>query len=207
VANPRRTSGNRSFALVSRLIQEKNLYRLAAAYQLYRKLSEQLEMEPWPLRCYGDGPLEDFLRDQPGIEICGFIQPSDLPAQLARASALVLPSTFEPWGVVVHEAASAGLGLLLSRNVGASVHLLQDGYNGWLFDPLNVADIARAMLRFASLPPEGAENISRASSSLALQYTPARWAAYLLERSAELIEQQLPTSSKAIQLGSNSARK
>ena len=41
---------------------------------------------------------------------------------------------FEPWALVVHEAASAGRLILASENVGAVPHLVQPGYNGYIFD-------------------------------------------------------------------------
>ena len=65
-----------------------------------------------------------------GVEMLGFVQPDDLPAVLERAGCLVLPSRFEPWGVVVHEAAAAGLPIVCTPVCGAATRLVLDGYNG-----------------------------------------------------------------------------
>ena len=47
------------------------------------------------------------------------MQPEDLLAFMSTGKAFVLPSTFEPWGVAVHEFAAAGYPLILSDAVGA----------------------------------------------------------------------------------------
>jgi glycosyltransferase involved in cell wall biosynthesis len=44
-----------------------------------------------------------------------------------------MPSKKEPWGVVLHEMAIAGLPLLASENVGAASAFLREGENGKVF--------------------------------------------------------------------------
>ena len=45
----------------------------------------------------------------------------------------LMPSSFEPWGVVVHEHAAAGFPLLLSDAVGAGERFLEAPRNGTAF--------------------------------------------------------------------------
>ena len=47
----------------------------------------------------------------------------------------------EHWGVVVHEAAAAGLPLLLSNTTYAGTHFLVEGINGYSFDENNYKDL------------------------------------------------------------------
>lgn len=110
----------RSFLFVGRYIPEKGIDTLATAYRQYR----DLVAHPWPLICAGAGPLHQALRDCGAVER-GFVQPKDLPAVMAGAAAFILPSLFEPWGVVLQEAAAAGLPLIASHACGAAVHLLR----------------------------------------------------------------------------------
>ena len=70
---------------------------------------------PWPLVCAGAGPLVDTVSDFASSNI-GFVQPEQLPDLMAGATAFVLPSRIEPWGVVLHEAASSGLPLVTAPN-------------------------------------------------------------------------------------------
>jgi glycosyltransferase involved in cell wall biosynthesis len=50
---------------------------------------------------------------------------------LAACDVLVLPSRFDGWGVVLNEAASAGLALVASEKVGAAYHLIEPGLTGF----------------------------------------------------------------------------
>jgi glycosyltransferase involved in cell wall biosynthesis len=167
----------KAFLFSGRLIPEKGLDVLASAYRRYRELAAS----PWPLLICGEGPWRYRLANKPGIELLGFIQPSRLPETFALASCLILPSRFEPWGVVVHEAVAAGLTVLASTEVGSTVHLVQDGYNGALFAPGDVCRLAELMLTYSNHSDERRHRMAGNSMSLGRQFTPARWASYLLE--------------------------
>ena len=168
------------FLFVGRLVESKGADVLAAAYRTYR----QATPDPWPLLVSGTGPMADVLAEVPGVEMLGFVQPPDLPAVFSRAGCLVTPSRFEPWGVVIHEAASAGLPVICSTACGASTRLVLDGYNGTVVPAGNAERLAEAMARMAA----GADValMGRRSSELAAQFTPQRWAGYLLDRVAAL---------------------
>lgn len=169
----------RSFLFIGRFVSEKGVDQLVRAYQCYREKS----VDSWPLICCGAGPLRSRLEGRAGICVEGFVQPDRLREMLATSGCLVLPSTIEPWAVVVHEAASAGLLVLASRNVGASVHLVQDNYNGHVFDDRDVKGLAALMSQVSKLTDARLDTMSRASHLLSKQFTPARWADTLLEAS------------------------
>src|SRR5438105_5956296 len=118
----------RIFLFVGRLTEIKGLVILMDAYERYRTGS----LRPWSLRIVGSGPLSSSVEGRPGVEHLGFVQPADLPRIMWSATSLILPSNFEPWGVVVHEGTIAGLIPICSDRVGAAVHLVQDGYNGYV---------------------------------------------------------------------------
>jgi glycosyltransferase involved in cell wall biosynthesis len=167
----------RSFLFIGRFVTEKCVDTLVNAYSEYR----QRNPEPWPLICCGAGPLQYLLESKAGIHIEGFVQPDRLPNILASAGCLILPSEFEPWALVVHEAASAGMVVLASEKVGAVPHLVQPGYNGFIFDSGDVAGLAGLMSRVAALNDARLDDMSRASFALSRQYSPKRWADMLLE--------------------------
>lgn len=160
-----------TFLYVGRYAPEKGLDTLAEAYRIYCGQVER----PWRLVCAGAGPLRETLVAA-GAEDRGFVQPSDLPALIGEAAAFVLPSRFEPWGVVAHEAAASGLPLILSDACGAGVHLLRDLHNGFLFAAGNAAALARAMVRMHGSTSERRQAFGGASHELSKQYTPQRWA-------------------------------
>ncbi len=68
------------------------------------------------------------------------------------ADVFALLSTWEPWAVVVNEAAACGKPLVLSSQVGAAADLLRDGENGALVPSGDVAVAASALRRLAADP-------------------------------------------------------
>jgi glycosyltransferase involved in cell wall biosynthesis len=173
-----------TFLFVGRLVPDKAIDALAAGYARYRDTVK----EPWPLLVAGTGPQEDLLRPVEGVEMLGFVQPDALPDLFGRAGCLVLPSRYEPWGVVIHEAAAAGLPVVCSRACGASTRLVLDGYNGVVVTPGDGPALTGAFSRISELSDEELLEMGRASESLALQYTPERWARNLMRRIPQLRE-------------------
>jgi glycosyltransferase involved in cell wall biosynthesis len=167
----------RAFLFIGRFVEEKGIDVLIEAYRRYRETAH----DPWPLICCGAGPLQDRLEEQPGIEMRGFVQPEHLPRVLGSAGCFVLPSRFEPWAVVVHEAVTAGLPVLASDRVGSVVHLVQPGFNGFIFDWDDVRGLAGLFGRISTLTQSRLEDMADASHMLSRQFSPVRWADTLLQ--------------------------
>ncbi len=140
------------FLSVSRFIEKKNLFRLLEAYGLYR---QNVPGEAWDLVLCGSGPLEAKLKEAArhltGVHFPGFKQVDELPYYYGLAEVFIIPSShFEQWGLVVNEAMAAGLPVLVSRACGCAVDLVQDGVNGFTFDPYDVQGLAQLMVRMSS---------------------------------------------------------
>ena len=102
------------------------------------------------LELCGTGPLEGELRaiaEREGVPVrfTGYVSPDDLPGVYARADALALVSTYEPFGVAVREAAAAGLPIVCTRTAGAAGDVAVDGENAILVDPRDGDSIAAAL--------------------------------------------------------------
>jgi glycosyltransferase involved in cell wall biosynthesis len=171
-----------AFLFVGRLVEDKAIDVLAAAYERYRASVA----DPWPLVVAGIGPEAARLDALKGVEMLGFVQPDELPAVFARSGCLVLPSRIEPWAVVVHEAVSAGLPVVCTRACGASTRLVLDGYNGAVVPPGDAVSLSRALARIGGASGSDRRAMGAASQSLSRQFTPARWASMLLSRVPEL---------------------
>ena len=167
----------RSFLYVGRLVREKGLSILVRAYRDYRQSVD----DPWPLLIAGTGPEAHLFDGVVGVRMLGFLQPQQLPEAMWRATVAICPSLFEPWGVVVHEATAAGLIVVCSEAVGAGVHLVQDGFNGFVVPTGDASDLTRAMTVLSDAPEERLDAMSRGSAVLSQQYSPERWAQYVLE--------------------------
>ncbi|OAM87875.1 glycosyltransferase family 4 protein [Termitidicoccus mucosus] len=169
-------AGRRAFVFVGRCVESKGALVLAEAYRRY---AGQVK-EPWPLRVAGTGPLQVALQEA-GALCAGFVQPEKLPGLMNQTGVLVLPSLFEPWGVVVHEAASAGLSLLCSRACGAADRFLEEGKNGFLTETGSVEALAGALSAFHHLDDVMLERFSFHSRELARWINPDSWADTLYE--------------------------
>jgi glycosyltransferase involved in cell wall biosynthesis len=88
----------------------------------------------------------DLLESRPWCEHRGFADRETLRASLAQATALVLPSLEENCPMAVLEAMAAGVPVAAAR-VGGVPELLEDGVNGFLFDPQDPEQIRNSIGR------------------------------------------------------------
>jgi glycosyltransferase involved in cell wall biosynthesis len=169
------------FLYVGRFSPEKNLLGLLAAYKLYRLK----QGEGWNLVLVGDGPqraqLHRFVESEriPGILWPGFKQIQDLPPYYASAGCFILPSSREPWGLVVNEAMASSLPVLVSSRCGCAMDLVQPGRNGFTFDPANPNRLAELMATVAALSEKEHAAMGHASRDIISQWTPEIWASQL----------------------------
>ncbi len=144
----------RPFFLASgRFIPKKNLPRLLEAFTRYRELAGR---GAWNLALLGDGELRPALEAKAAelglgdaLLMPGFRQYPELPGWYQAASCFVHASTSEQWGLVVNEAMAGGLPVLVSNRCGCAADLVQEGVNGFTFDPLDVDQLAALMFRMA----------------------------------------------------------
>jgi glycosyltransferase involved in cell wall biosynthesis len=87
----------------------------------------------------GNGPLRSELEAYArqlrleNVYFMGFQNQTELPTFYTMADVFVLPSGFEPWGLVVNEAMCFGLPVIVSDQVGAGGDLVREGINGHVF--------------------------------------------------------------------------
>lgn len=168
--------GSNKFIFVGRLVPVKGIQYLMSAYKKYR----QSVRDPWGLIICGKGELQHLCENQEGVEIHGFTQPSQLPERLASAKCFILPSVFEPWGLVVHEAALAGLPIISSYASGASTAYVRDGQNGYIINP-DEESLLRAMKLVSEASEEKLAEMSQISKALGSLWTTEKWAEYVYQ--------------------------
>jgi glycosyltransferase involved in cell wall biosynthesis len=88
------------------------------------------------LTIIGDGPERSQLEQQAApissrITFAGKMSPPEIPGRLAAADVLVLPSRWDGWGLVVNEALSAGVPVIVSDQCGAA-EVIHNGMNGYV---------------------------------------------------------------------------
>jgi glycosyltransferase involved in cell wall biosynthesis len=167
----RRASWPRQFLYAGRYVPVKDLRTLVRAYRLYRDSVD----DPWGLTCRGTGPDAALLAGVAGIVDGGFAQPTQLPDIFADHGAFVLPSRFEPWGVVLAEAAASGLPIVCSTACGAAAELVRPYYNGVVVPPEDPDRLARAF-RWIHDHELELPSIGRRGQALADAFSADAWA-------------------------------
>ncbi len=162
------------FVFVGRFAEEKNVGRLLESWISYRR-----EGGHWPLVLVGDGPLGASLREAAtasgfGSEVFfpGLKSSRALLPFYAFAGCFVLPSTREPWGLVVNEAMAAGLPVLVSDRCGCAEDLVVPGRNGLLFSPNDGSALTQCLHRIASLSAEALSQMGAESRRRISRYSP-----------------------------------
>ena len=185
----RRSLPSRYFLFVGRLVKDKGIFELLETYaQLDTEIRDKVG-----LVFVGDGAdrpalMERSARIAPGaIQFPGFIQREGLSDFYALADALIFPTHSDPWGLVVNEAMSCGLPVVVTGVAGCVADLVQDGWNGFVVAPKDRAALASAMTRLASDSVLRTEMGSKSRERIEA-YSPEAWAEGLVNAVESLCE-------------------
>ena len=166
----------RNFLFAGRLVPQKGVDVLMEAW---RRFTEQGHAH-WNLTIVGGGTLPDGMTLPPRVRMTGFVQPSALPDTFLQGDIFVLPSNWEPWGLVIHEAAATGMPLICSQPCGAADAYLRDGVNGYLIPRNDPSSLLSAFEKFSRMNEEGLRQMGQASFDLAAKRTPSTWASTVI---------------------------
>ena len=170
------------FLCVSRLVAKKNHADLLQAYATYQRQGGN-----WGLQLVGSGPLEPEIHAQIAalpaparVQLLPFCQLEQLGRLYGQASAFVLASSTDQWGLVVNEAMAAGLPCLVSSACGCAVDLIDHNRTGWCFDPSSTQALTELMHTAEHQPPAQRAAMVAAARQLLEAFTPQAFAHGLL---------------------------
>jgi glycosyltransferase involved in cell wall biosynthesis len=147
------------YVAVGSLTERKNVVRLADAFARLGRGS---------LTFVGDGPLRGALEHRPGVRVAGRVPHADVPSYLEAADVVCAPSLLEPFGQSILEAMACGRTVVATRLGGPPEFVPPDA--GILVDPLDEAELARALESAAALPrPNEAGRAAAAAHDVRLQ--------------------------------------
>ncbi len=167
------TSKN-NFIFIGRFAPEKNIFTLLNSFlEVSKKNSD------WGLILLGDGPLKNEIHTfisnnnlQNKIIIPGFIQQDEIVKYMIVSNVFILPSLSEPWGLVTNEAMLCRLPVIVSTKCGCQPELVQEGVNGFSFDPNDKSKLTNLMQEFV----KGSYNIKHmreASFAIVRKHSPS----------------------------------
>ena len=128
-----------------KLIHKKRPIDLLKAYEIVSKETDVA------LVYLGEGELrkeiELYIKNHnlKNVYLMGFRNQTELPEFYAMADIFVLPSAFEPWGLVVNEAMCFSLPVIISDEVGAGGDLVKDGVNGCIYPSGDIDELSNRL--------------------------------------------------------------
>lgn len=163
----------RKLLCVARFSPEKNLQNLITAFK-----NSGIDKQGWTLELVGGGPLKkelaaNFQHDK-SLIFKEWVSYENLPELYASASFFILPSLFEPWGLVVNEAMSAGLPVAVSNECGCAPDLVPD--NALHFPANNLQKLEDLLKSIAGMSTEKLRHLGDSNRQLIQHFSPKTWA-------------------------------
>jgi len=173
-----------AFLVVGQLIERKGIHRLFEAARLLQNRGVQ----DFTIRIVGTGEMAGPLQRQIAgssldkvVRWIGPVSYEKLGGCYEACDAVVFPSLEDTWGMVVLEAMCLGRPVLCSKYAG-SKEMIQDGENGFVFDPHHPEELADRMELLLRVPGL-AERLGERAKEIISPYT-ARLAAQVLAQVA-----------------------
>jgi len=171
--NHKATDYPKNFLFIGRFVAVKGLDFLMDAWH---QISDK---KGWTLTLVGDGPLKKQYQNKDDVIVKDFMLQTELIKEIEQAGCFILPSVFEPWALVIHEAAVAGLPIIATDVCGATPHFVINGYNGFKVQA-NTASIKNALESIMAMDTKQLIRFSHNSRILAESITPELGAAQLM---------------------------
>ena len=143
-AQPARNDPPLRLVFIASLIRRKGLDILLQALALLP--ADEIAVS---LDIFGPGNAGVLPRDNPRVRYRGVIAFGETQRVIANYDALVVPSRFDGWSVVVNEALLQGVPVLASTATGAA-DMVQKQHAGFAFDPAAPEDLAKLIRRIAA---------------------------------------------------------
>lgn len=136
---------------VGQLIPIKGIDQLLTAWKQFKRQCT----EDCTLVYVGYGRLEQSLRERVAhegvqdIRLTGGVDYDDIAQYYKAADCFIIPTLEDNWSLVVPEAMACGLPIACSKYNGCHPELVRPE-NGWIFDPLDEANIVNVLQRIVS---------------------------------------------------------
>lgn len=157
---------------VARYAHQKNVLTYLKAVRMVKDMGLNLHFDWYgDKKCYATYYAE-IEKEYQQLDIADYLtlhNPNqNIEEEYRKADIFCLPSLFEGYPNVVAEAMSCELPILCS-NVYENPYIVEEGVNGFLFNPESVEEIANAIKKMAELTPEERHDMGMRNRQLCLQ--------------------------------------
>ena len=121
------------------------------------------------------------------VRFVGAVDYDQIAPYYAAADVVVMPTLEDNWSLVVPEAMACGKSVLCSKYNGAWPELIDQGANGWLFDPLQVESVTACLAELVACRAELAQ-MGQRSLEIVANFSPESAALAILKASQLAIE-------------------
>lgn len=165
----------KNFLFIGRFTSVKGLSNLMKAW------SEIQDKKGWTFTLIGQGEMEKELIESKDFIVKDYMSQSNLIKEMENSGCFVLPSLQEPWALVIHEAAIAGLPIICTETCGAAPHFVINNYNGFRIKNNSVEDLKNKLVAIINLKEQELYGFSLNSRKLSKSISPEIQTASLMQ--------------------------
>lgn len=162
------------FLFVGRLARVKGIENIIEAW------NSIVNKKGWTLTMIGNGDMQETISKHHDIELLPFMSQNEISKIMQDSGCALIPSLYEPWGLVIHEAAAAGLPIIVSKNCGATNQFVKHGVNGYLIKEGDTDSLKNAMQTIINANEDDLLSMSRNSRDFSKSITPEAVASAML---------------------------
>lgn len=157
---------------VARYTQAKNVLTYLKAVRMVKDMGLNVHFDWYGDKKHNAAYFEEIEKEYQQLDIADYMTLHDsnqkIEEEYRKADIFCLPSLLEGYPNVVVEAMSCGLPILCS-NVYENPYIVEDGGNGFLFDPKKPEAIADAINKMANITHEERMEMGKRNRQLCLQ--------------------------------------
>lgn len=165
------------FLFVGQLVERKGIKELLSGW------SEHLNNFPDDtIIVAGQGvlgkELQNIYKNEKSIKFVGQVSYDHIAEYLAIADISVMPTLEDNWSLVVPEAMACSKPVATTPYNGCHIELIEEGKNGYVFDPLEKSSIVKMLAAFHNA---NLSNMGKRSKEIIANYTPLTAATGIFE--------------------------
>ena len=157
---------------VARFTQQKNVLTFMKAICMLKEMGIKVHFDWYGDKTHNPAYYEEIEKEYRLLDIADYLTLHDpnqkIEEEYRKSGIFCLPSLYEGYPNVVAEAMSCGLPIVCS-NVYENPYIVEEGVNGFLFDPEDPYDIARAIKQVVALSQEDRQKMGGRNRELCLK--------------------------------------